>query len=356
VLDFTSALYLGLRHATKSLRPWRELTEGRPAALGQSEAAATLSAGLADLVGCERATLSPSTLHLFWDIFGTPSLRGCPVFIDEGAYTISHWGAERALLRGSGLVRFHHHDPRALERSILQRGAGRQRPVIVCDGLCPACGSCAPLREYAAVARNFGGTLLIDDTQALGVLGGLEAGTGPYGSGGGGSLRNASLTGDRVLVISSLAKGLGVPVAMFGGTRDGVLQFERDSETRMHCSPPSAAVIHAALHALDFNRRYGSLLRRLLARLVRQFRDGLKSFGLASAGGMFPVQSPVLGTNSDTIAVHDRLLRLGVRTVLHSDRHRPAAGLSFLITARHCPQQIERAVQCLFRAVHPLRY
>jgi len=33
VLDFTSALYLGLRHPSGSLRPWARFTLGVPAAL-----------------------------------------------------------------------------------------------------------------------------------------------------------------------------------------------------------------------------------------------------------------------------------------------------------------------------------
>jgi 8-amino-7-oxononanoate synthase len=34
LLDFTSALYLGLRHESRSLAAWRQLTTGGPAALG----------------------------------------------------------------------------------------------------------------------------------------------------------------------------------------------------------------------------------------------------------------------------------------------------------------------------------
>jgi 8-amino-7-oxononanoate synthase len=75
VLDFTSALYLGMHHTTGALRPWRSLTTGRPAALAEPPGAAAVVNHLADLVGCERATLLPSTLHLFWDLFGRLDAR-----------------------------------------------------------------------------------------------------------------------------------------------------------------------------------------------------------------------------------------------------------------------------------------
>ena len=70
MLDFTSALYLGLRHPLGSSRPWAALSLGRPAALQPPPGAGALARELAALQGCEAATLLPSTLHLFWDLFG----------------------------------------------------------------------------------------------------------------------------------------------------------------------------------------------------------------------------------------------------------------------------------------------
>ena len=49
--------------------PWTQLTTGRPAALEPAPEAVVLAQDLAQLLGCERAVLAPSTLHLFWDLF-----------------------------------------------------------------------------------------------------------------------------------------------------------------------------------------------------------------------------------------------------------------------------------------------
>ena len=68
MLDFTSALYLGLRHPSPSLRPWPGLTTGKPAALQPAPGSAAIAGEFAALVGCERATPAASTLHLFWDL------------------------------------------------------------------------------------------------------------------------------------------------------------------------------------------------------------------------------------------------------------------------------------------------
>ncbi len=50
MLDFTSALYLGLRHGSRSLAPWDQLTLGTPAALEELPAAIALGQRVAELV------------------------------------------------------------------------------------------------------------------------------------------------------------------------------------------------------------------------------------------------------------------------------------------------------------------
>ena len=55
VLDFTSALYLGLRHPSPSLRSWSGLTTGKPAALELPPVSAAIAGRFAALVGCESA-------------------------------------------------------------------------------------------------------------------------------------------------------------------------------------------------------------------------------------------------------------------------------------------------------------
>jgi 8-amino-7-oxononanoate synthase len=77
MLDFTSALYLGIRHPSRSLRPWSQFTTGKPAALELAPGAEAITTVLAELQGCERVTLLPSTLHLFFDLFEgvRPSMR-----------------------------------------------------------------------------------------------------------------------------------------------------------------------------------------------------------------------------------------------------------------------------------------
>jgi len=346
VLDFTSALYLGLRHGSGTLGRWDALTLGKPAALGAPPVAGGVAEGLAALQGLEATTVGPSTLHLFWDLLGLLARDPVAILMDQGTYPIARWGVERAAARGVPVRIFRHHDLDGL-REALQRLKGRCLvPVVIADGFCPGCGKPAPLSGYAEAAASSGGFLVIDDTQALGILGARPTAKRPYGRGGGGSVRFAGLRLRNVAVIASLAKGFGVPMAALSGTRTFVRRFEGLSDTRVHCSPPSIPVLEAARTALEWNRRHGESRRAALLSGIQAFRNLVLQAGWTLDGNTFPVQTLAQIPGANAAALHARLSRSGVRTVLHGAEGRRAA-VAFIVTARHSPEEIERAALAL---------
>ena len=231
-VDFTSALYLGLTHDSGSLR-WSQLTTGVPAALRRPPEAAEPELGFAALVGCERAVGLTSTLHAVWDLFGACCPRGGALLYDDAAYPVLRWGLERASHRGLPVVGFRHHDPEALARAVRGLPPG-VRPWVVTDGFCPGCAQIAPLRAYTRLAAARGGRVVVDDTQAVGLIGGGPARGQPFGIGGGGSLRHAALADPAIVLVASLAKSFGVPMAMVAGAAAFIEPFVARSETLVH--------------------------------------------------------------------------------------------------------------------------
>lgn len=359
MVDFTSALYLGLRHPSGSLRPWTRFTLGVPAALAAPPEAEQVAQQLATLQGCERGVLGPSTFHLFWDLFGMLSRQRVAIYVDAGTYPIARWGAERAAGRGVPLRQFAHHDAGTLRHELARDGRSGLRPVVLSDGFCPACGEPAPLAAYIEAVRARGGWMVVDDTQALGIFGRSPAPDAPYGQGGGGLLPRLNLGGPDVVAVSSLAKAFGAPVAILSASQQIVKEFELKSETRMHCSPPSLPAIRAAQHALAVNREHGDHLRLRLASLVRRFREHATQSGFHCGTGHFPVQTISVANDAAANDLHQGLLARDVRTVLHwshdgtedgySNRQlgRRQLRLSFLISAAHTPVEIDLATSLL---------
>lgn len=344
MINFASALYLGMRHASFSLRPWRQISAGVPAAFDPPENANSIAARVARLQGCEAATMGTSTLHLVWDLFRIDRASRSAIYLDSGAYPILGWGVDLAAARGSPVRTFRHHDAEALRRAIGQDRSKGLRPLVVTDGFCPSCGRVAPLREYLEYAERHGGALIVDDTQALGILGCTPQPGAPYGSGGGGSLQWLALSSPHLIVLCSMAKGFGVPVAVVSGSKQMVTRFESASETRMHCSPPSVAALRAAENALRLNHVQGQQLRAALSGLVARFRAGLAEIALAPDGNMFPVQTISTLGDAETLALHQHLENRGIKTVLHRGRRQNRVRLSFLINADHRPEEIHYAV------------
>jgi len=344
MLDFTSALYLGMRHPSCSLRGWQELTLGKPAALEDPPGIFAVEQALANLTGCDAVLLESSTLHAWFDLLAAIAGPGTRIFLDGNSYPIARWAAQWSSSLGSLVETFDGHDANALNRMLCKWP--RWKPVIVTDGLSPANGNLAPLRTYESLAAMHGGLVVVDDTQALGILGAFPNRSTPYGIGGGGSLRNLGVRSEAVVVVNSLAKGFGVPVAMLGGSAALIGKIKKNSLMRVHCSPPSAAAIGAAAQALEDNRHSGKDLRSRLAQNVARFRDGLKQLGLAATRSLFPVQSLRFPNEIEPTLVHSRLLERGFRTILHGDA-RSGPQLSFLLTARHAFAEIDQAIQHL---------
>lgn len=347
MLDFTSALYLGLRHSSFSLPAWSKFTLGVPAALVAPPGSGQVADRLARLQSCEHGTLGASTLHLFWDLFGMFTRSSVKIYVDAGLYPIARWGVERAAARGTLIREFAHYNADVFRRWLKRDGQTQLRPVLVTDGFCPDCGRPAPLSEYLDSLGDCGGQLIVDDTQALGIFGNSPGPAAPYGRGGGGMLPRLQISSPCVMTISSLAKAFGTPVAVLSGSRSAVQRFEARSQTRSHCSPPSVAVIRAAEHALSLNRKYGDSLRVRLATLVKYFRHSAESAGVRFTGGIFPVQTLAPASEVDVRRLHERLLQRGVRTILRRAIDGHGARLSFVITARHTPESIDTAISML---------
>ena len=347
--DFTSALYLGpckLPPPPAGLL----LTSGRPAVLTEDARATAAAWEVARRQGLETGLLAPSTLHLFWDVFGLVPANGI-ILLDQRLYPVGQWGALRARARGLPVVKFRADDLSGLARLLHTYRQQGRTPWLVTDGWHPGWGP-APLAQFAALLAPYpGAVLLLDDTQAFGVLGARLGPANRLGQGGGGSLPWAAIdprNGPEILVITSLAKGLGVPVAVLAGRAARLRQFRRCSETRVHTSPVSAWHTWAAAAALHHDAHHGEAARQRLGRRIAQFRQALGQAGVRPRGGLFPVQKLVLARTTAALSLHQQLRQAGIETVLLAGEQRPGVPeIAFCLRADHSAADINQATTAL---------
>jgi 8-amino-7-oxononanoate synthase len=353
VLDFTSSLYLGLRHPSHELGGWRSLTTGRPAALGEFTEAKPLSRRIAALTGASAAVAVTSALHGLVDVLEVVVRPGAAlVGLDAASYALAQIAVERVSGQGTSVVSLTHFDPAGAEQ--LAADHPGRRLVLVTDGFCPGCGRFAPVTDLLSIARRTGGVVVIDDTQALGIAGKDPSPIDPYGHGGGGTLQRLGvLESDGIVIVASLAKAFGAPLATIAGPESVIDEVNTRGTTRLHASPPALTSLRAAAAALQSNAHDGDERRRRLASRVQTFRDELRRHGLVRIdGGPFPVQAvPVAGDN--TARLNIRLLRdEGIAAVPIRRRCRAGAAVALLFRADHTPAAARLAAAALAEATH----
>ena len=342
--DFCSALYLGLSHPAWSLPDWPALTTGVPAALGAPVGGRPVAAGLAALAGTEAAILARSTLHASWDLIGALATSDTVVAIDAAAYPTAYWAAARAVGRRVPVIRFAHRSPEDLIRRLRRPGLAGRRSLVLTDGWCAGCNRPAPLPGLLRTVRGVGGLLIIDDTQALGVLGAAPSGREPFGRGGGGSLRWQHAGPAGIVVVASLAKAFGAPLAVVAGDEALVARLARPEGTRVHSSPPTAADLAAARRALRVTAYDGDARRRWLAQRVDELRTAARSSGFDLVGDPFPVVS-LAAADPGRVAVE--LRQRGVRALVQRPACLAAPVLTFLLRADHTVADTARVAAAL---------
>ncbi|QWF83930.1 aminotransferase class I/II-fold pyridoxal phosphate-dependent enzyme [Amycolatopsis sp. CA-230715] len=346
-MDFTSSLYLGMRHPSGELPGWTAVTTGRPAALGIPRAAVAVGSRLAALQGTERALLTRSTLHAFSDCLDALARPGTAIVLDGGAYPIARWAVQRAIGTGCPVVVVRHHDPVELAGALRRISARGLRPLVVADGLCGGCGRRFPLATADSALRSGEGLLLLDDTQALGLHGARPRAAHPFGSGGGGSLRRSGLAmAPRIVLVASMAKAFGAPVAAISGPAALLAKIWAEGGSVTHSSPPSAADIRAAARALDRNETEGDGLRARLAARIRQLRDRCAARGPRLRGGLFPVQRTPVVSVAEGRRMLETLDRAGIRAVLTRDCGGRRV-LALVVTAAHSPSAVRAAADAV---------
>jgi hypothetical protein len=68
---------------------------------------------------------------------------------------------------------------------------------------------------------------------------------------------------------------------------------------------------------------------------------------LAATGGIFPVQTLLLHSGTEVEVLHQRMLRLGVRTVLHRSRISQTPSISLLLRSSHLDSDIDHVFQAM---------
>jgi 8-amino-7-oxononanoate synthase len=246
------------------------------------------------------------------------------------------------LLSGARFARYAHADGADLQAKLVG-AAGRK--LIVTDGVFSMDGDLAPLPELAALAREAGAWLLVDDAHGLGVL----------GESGGGCLEHFGLGQDEVpILMGTLGKAFGVFGAFVAGCEELIETLIQQARSYIYTTSLPPAVAEAARAALRLAREE-SWRREKLRVLVRRFRCGAEALGLSLMPSATPIQPVWLGGNEAAVAASAKLAAAGVWVAAIRPPTVPAgtARLRVTLSAAHEESQVDYLLDALAQALRP---
>lgn len=350
MIDFASALYLGMQHPSRDAAGYAALTTGTPASLASSPLAREVAAQAAALQGCEAGMVAASTLHLSIDVLDRLG-RTHGLVADEALYPVMRWGLERLMGLGVPVAWYRHGDTADMARRIRQLHGSRP-PAVIVDAI-GAEGSPTPIDHLLAIVQRHAGLLAIDQTQALGLLGARPRAGHPWGIGGGGLLRHAGFTpAQPVLLLASWAKAFGAPLATLCGPAALVSEIARNGPTQSHCSSASQSALLAAMNALAINQRHGERLRETLSHLLARLDDGLRWLArqrlpdLQTLRQRHPLQHIRLSSPERTMSLHTALRARGLRTALLR-QGKQCYALAVVVRANHREADIDLLTEAI---------
>lgn len=310
-------------------------TTGSRIANGTLSAHAELERRMAAFYGRRSAMVFSTGYQANLGILSTVAGRGDHILIDADSHASIYDGCR---LGSAEVIRFRHNDPDDLSRRLRRLNGAPGNRLIVVEGIYSMLGDTAPLKEIAAVKREWDAHLLVDEAHSLGV----------FGHKGRGLAEQADVEEDVDFIVGTFSKSLG---AVGGFCVSDLPDFD---VLRVACRPymftaslpPS--VIASVMQALTRIEGDPGLRARLRFNAQRLY-DGLSAEGFILGPQATPIVSIRMPSTEIAVAFWNALLEAGVYLNLAlppaTPDHYPLLRSS--VSAAHNVKQIDTAVAAI---------
>ena len=322
---------------------WSRLL-GSPALYEEIEEKLTRLLGAADVLVLPTITLIHMAVIPLLAASGT-------VFVDRRAHKTIYEGAEFATLRGAKLERFEHNNLDQLE-SLLKNDTSSARLVCI-DGVNSMTGNVPDLPAFAALAREHGAILYVDDAHGFGVIGERGADElSPYGKSGNSIVRYAGETYENVVLVAGLSKSYSSLAAFIACPPELKRLFKTAAPPYLYSGPSPVASLATTIAGLDVNAQRGDALRADLHAKTRRVLDGLDALGAYTPNRHgLPIVEVPLARAEDIGAAGEFLFENGVYVTLAAYPlvPRDEVGFRVQLTAANTDAEVDLLIEVLGR-------
>lgn len=342
VVNFCANNYLGLSNhpnliaaAHAALDRWGFGLSSVRFICGTQEIHRELERRLSTFLGTEETILYSSCFDANGGVFETLLSAEDAVISDE----LNH----ASIIDGIRLCkaqryRYRNRDLGDLEAKLREAGEKKARfKMIVTDGVFSMDGTIAPLAEICDLADRYGALVLVDDSHAVGFLGGTGRGTHEH----------CSVMGRVDLLTGTLGKALGGASGGYVSGRKEMIDLLRQRSRPYLFSNTLAPVITAtSIAALNLLTTSTELRDRLEAN-TKAFRDGLRQAGLEVKPGIHPIVPVMLGDAALSQRFSARMLAKGIYVVgfFYPVVPQGAARIRTQVSAAHTSEDLTSAIE-----------
>jgi 8-amino-7-oxononanoate synthase len=331
--------YLGLtfdpdciEKAVEATRSQGTGTTGSRVANGNYDGHMLLEEALADFYGRQHAMVFSTGYQANLGVLSTLVGRGDHLMLDADSHASIYDGSR---LGASEVIRFRHNSPDDLYKRLRRLEGTPGDRLIVVEGIYSMLGDTSPLKEIAAVKRETGAYLLVDEAHSLGVLG--EKGRG--------LAEAAGVEADVDFIVGTFSKSLG---SVGGFCVSDSPDFD---VMRIVCRPYMftaslpPGVVASTLEAL-VKVRTEPMLRVNLMRNAHRLYDGLSAMGFETGPEANPIVAVAMPDQETAVVFWKMLLEAGLYLNLALPPATPTNVrlLRTSVSAAHTVKQIDTAL------------
>lgn len=297
-----------------------------------------LELDLADYYGRKSCMVFTTGYQANLGMLSTLVGRGDHLIIDGDSHASIYDGSR---LGHAEVVRFRHNDPDDLYKRLRRLEGTEGSKLVVVEGIYSMLGDTAPLKEFAAVTREMGAYLMVDEAHSLGVLG--ETGRG--------LAEAAGVEADVHFVIGTFSKSIGSVGGFCVSDLDDFDVMRVACRPYMFTASLPPSVIASSIEALKRLRAEPGLRTKLRNNSQRLY-DGLNALGFETGPEANPVVAVTMPTKEMAMIFWATLLQSGIYLNLALPPATPN-GVSLLrssVSAAHTDAQIDQ-VLATFEAI-----
>ncbi|MEQ8516407.1 MAG: aminotransferase class I/II-fold pyridoxal phosphate-dependent enzyme [Chromatocurvus sp.] len=331
--------YLGLSYDPRCIEAsqtaaarWGTGTTGSRLANGSFSEHVALESEMAAFYGVDQAIVFSTGYAATMGMCATIAGPDDVILLDADSHSSIYSGVK---LSGAEIIRYRHSSPDDLARRLRRLGDRAERTLVIAEGIYSMLGDVAPLQEIAAIKREYGAYLLVDEAHSMGVLGAT----------GRGAAQAAGIEDEVDFIVGTFSKSLGA-VGGFATSRHAILDTIRYCiRAYIFTASSSPSVVASVRQALQIVRDEPERRERLWENAERLY-SGLRALGLSVGPAVSPVVAVEFTDREQAIAAWYHLFENGVYVNLVVPPASPSTNflLRNSMSAAHTSQQIDTII------------